>query len=337
MKDQNTRFFFSMDEWRVKISRLRFEEFIAVLFFVPMMAITLKAYFQLIAIGNLTRRVRGGLDRILGTVIAFYLFSKGLRKWWFIRDWLPFAFCIAIYTNLHDTIHFVNPHDIQDKLMAIDQWMFGVQPCVWSEQFINPVLTDIFTFCYSTFFWYGPSVALALYFLKREKEFRHTILSIILGFYIGYILYIIFPAAPPRYMLRHEFTISLHGGYLEKTGQIINLAAHKNRGAFPSLHTAGTIIALACAWRYIRWMFWILTPIGIGLILGTVYLRHHYVVDIIAGVALAPLALWVGAKADPWWDHLRNRYILPHDENLQPDALKTTYIESDIEPNIESG
>ena len=34
---------------------------------------------------------------------------------------------------------------------------------------------------------------------------------------------------------------------------------------------------------------------------STVYLRHHYVVDLFAGWALAPLAMWIGPQADAWW------------------------------------
>lgn len=301
----------TFDHWRFQISRLRFEEFLAAVFFIPMVLITIKAYVHLDAIDKLTRRIEGGIWRIIITVLVFILFVTILKRWKFIRDWLPFGFCIAIYTNLHDTIHFVNPNDIQSTLIAIDQWMFGVQPSVWAEQFITPFLTDVFTFCYSQFFVYGPLVALILYLQNRNKEFRHTMLSIILGFYIGYFLYILFPAAPPRYVLRHMYTVDFSGGFLEPARQIINVAAHKSRGAFPSLHSAGTLIALICAWRYLRWLFWLMLPFGIGLLVGTIYLRHHYVVDLIAGAALAPTAIWVGANADRWWDYLRNRFFKP--------------------------
>ncbi len=325
------------NQGRNQVSRLRFEEFLALLFFIPMILVTTKAYIYLLTIGKLTRRIEGGMVRIIVTVLVFALFITILKRWKFIRDWLPFGFCIAIYTNLHDTIYFVNPNDIQNTLMAIDQWLFGVQPCVWAERFVNPVLTDIFTFCYSLFFFYGPVVALTLYLKKQETPFRHTMLSIILGFYIGYFLYILFPAAPPRYVLRHEFSIKLSGEFLEQTRQIINIAAHKSRGAFPSLHTAGTLIALVCAWRYIRWMFWVLLPFGIGLIVGTVYLRHHYVIDLIAGAFLAPLAIWVGARVDKWWDFVRNRFIETRDRDnkLNSIELKTTCIEANEIPDAD--
>ncbi len=314
-------------KWRYQLSRLRFEEFLALMFFLPMVLITTKAYVHLKTLGNLTRRVEGGVYRIAVSVLVFIIFATILKRWKFIRDWLPFAFCIAIYTNLHDTIHFVNPNDVHQTLIAIDGWLFGMQPSVWAEQFITPFRTDFFTFCYSLFFAFGPSVALALYVKQNEIAFRQTMLSVILGFYIGYVLYIIFPAASPCYAIPHLYTVNLKGQHLESTRQIIQVAAHKSRDAFPSLHTAGTLIALICAWRYVRWMFWTLLPFAVGLIVSTIYLRYHYVIDLIAGALLAPLAVWIGARADNWWDICRNCYIRPKNYGPAEDfALKTTHL-----------
>lgn len=311
----------TLNYWRHQVSKLRFEEFLALVFFTPMVYITFKAYFYLDAIGKLSRRYEGGIWRIIITVLVFIIFIKFLKRWKFLRDWLPFAFCIAIYTNLHDTIQFVNANDIHFTLIAIDQWLFGCQPCVWTEQFITPWLTDLFTFFYSIFFVHGPLVALVLYWRGKRVEFRFTMLSIILGFYMGYILYIIFPAAPPRYVLRHMFTIKLSGAILESTRQIINVAAHQSRGAFPSLHCAGTTIALVSAWRYERWLFWAMLPFSIGLILGTIYLRHHYVIDLIAGLALAPVALWVGHHADCWWGFIKTTFF--YQPQFDPNYVQT--------------
>ena len=296
------------------ISRMRFEEFLAIVAFLPMVYVTLKAYFFLSAINKLSRRYEGGVWRIAITILLFVIFITVLKRWKFFRDWLPFGFCIAIYTNLHDTIQFVNHHDIQNTLINIDQWLFGVQPCVWAEQFITPARTDVFTFFYSLFFMHGTLVAAVLYLRRRRVEFRYTMLSIVLGFYIGYSLYIIFPAAPPRFALRPMFTIKLSGAVLESTRQMVNAAAHQSRGAFPSLHSAGTLIALICAWRYQRWLFWVLLPFTVGLIASTIYLRHHYAIDLIAGAALAPIAIWVGHRADLWWDRLCARLFVPSAE-----------------------
>lgn len=291
--------------------KLRLEEFIAILFFLPMVFLTSKAYFFFLEQGKVPKRISGDLQRIWITIVVFIIFIILLRvkkNWRFIRDWLPFGFCIAIYTNLHDTVHFANPADVQHWLIQIDQWMFGVQPCVWAERFIHPTLTDIFIAAYANYFVLNICVAVVLYFQKRYQEFRYTLVTTIICYYIGYFLFIIFPAAPPRIVLKPYFTVSLHGHILEPIKHAIEVSAQDSRGAFPSLHCAVSFVSMFFGWRYLRWMFWVMVPMVIMLVVSTIYLRHHYVIDLIAGLGLAFFAFWIGPKVEDWWNQLKNKY-----------------------------
>jgi membrane-associated phospholipid phosphatase len=67
------------------------------------------------------------------------------------------------------------------------------------------------------------------------------------------------------------------------------------------LHAAVSLLALFYAWRYVRFWFWVLLPFVLGLWVSTIYLRHHYVVDLFAGWLLAPVAAWVAPRLDAWW------------------------------------
>jgi membrane-associated phospholipid phosphatase len=291
--------------WYSFIFRLRIEEFLALLFFGPMVIVTTRAYYFFEAQGKVPRVFVGDIQRVFAVVVVVFLsllVVKYRPSWTFLRDTLPFAYCLAIYTNLHDTIHFVNPHDIHDKLIAIDQWMFGVQPTVWAERFIHPTLTEIFSFCYMIFFVFAPLVALTLYLQGRRIEFRKTLVSVILCFYAGYILYVIFPAAPPRITLKDMFTIHFNGTPIADTAlRIVNILPSDSRAAFPSLHSAVTLLSLLFAWKYVRWLFWIMLPFCAGLLLSTVYLHHHYVIDLLAGFVLGIAAFYFGPRIDSWW------------------------------------
>ena len=44
--------------------------------------------------------------------------------------------------------------------------------------------------------------------------------------------------------------------------------------------------------------------IGALLIVGTVYLRYHYVIDLIAGGVFVVLCLWSGPKVYRWWEKI---------------------------------
>lgn len=291
--------------WFDWIFRLRIEEFIALLFFGPMVYLTARAYFFFEAQGHVPIRFVGDVQRVVAVVAVIgllILIARFRPQWTLLRDGLPFAFCIAIYTNLHDTIHFANPHDIHNALIAIDGWLFGVQPCVWAQKFVHPWLTEIFSFCYMLFFLWAPLVAATLYLQNRKTEFRNTLVSVILCFYFGYFLYIIFPAAPPRLTLKHLFTVQFNGTPIAGAAlKMIDILPSDSRAAFPSLHAAVTLLTLLFAWKYTRKLFWAILPFCVGLFLSTIYLRHHYVVDLVAGFALGILAFIYGPRIDAWW------------------------------------
>jgi len=308
------------------IFRLRIEEFIALLFFLPMTYFTFKAYFFFSSQGHIPNYIKGDMQRFIVTLIVAVVFIYIIRKkpgWKIIRDGLPFGFCIAIYSNLHDTIHFANPNDIHDYLIKIDQFLFGVQPSVWAEKFINPVATDVATFFYVLFFLWAPLLALLLYLKGDRIKFRYTMVGVILAFYIGYFGYVLFPAAPPRLVLASMFTQTLHGiPFLDEIRNSITILPSSSRGAFPSLHAGATLVALFFAWKYLRWYFWLVLPFTIGLILSTIYLRHHYVIDLIAGWGLAHLAVWLGPRAENFWSSRQSKYISAKPPEAMPTSIK---------------
>lgn len=282
----------------------------ALVFLLPTTWLTVAANLYAREAGVLGARHPGGIVRLaaavaLGGVLTLLLrlrpqaaFTHGLR------DILPFLLCVLVYTNLHDTIGFVNPNDVHHHLAALDRTLLGVSPTQWAEQFITPSRTESMQFFYWNFFWLAPSVSVTLLAKRRWTEFRATTLAVLTCFFLGYSLYVIFPAAPPRLFLAQEYTKNLYGYpqfFSRLNAEAFSLLPVDSRAAFPSLHTAVSVVMLACAWRHLRGWFWIALPLAVGLWVSTIYLRHHYVVDLLAGFALAPVALWAAPRLDRWW------------------------------------
>jgi membrane-associated phospholipid phosphatase len=290
--------------------RLRPEEAAALAFVLPTTWLTAAAYVYAREAGVLGPRYPGGLARLAVVAVLLGGLGLALRRWpasplvGGLRETVPLLACFLIYTNLHDTIGFVNPHDVHHWLAALDGTIFGVQPCVWAERFITPARTEAMQFLYLNFFWIAPSTSLLLLLRRRWPEFRAATFAVVACFFMGYALYVAFPAAPPRLVLVYEFTKNLRGypvGFSNLSAQAFALLPVDSRAAFPSLHTAASLVALACAWRYARWWFWTLLPFVLGLWASTIYLRHHYFVDLVAGWLLAPAALWLAPRVDAWW------------------------------------
>jgi membrane-associated phospholipid phosphatase len=286
------------------------EEAAALLFLLPTTYLTLAAYLYAREAGLLSDRYAGGPPRLavaaalllaLGIAQRLWPAAAGVRG---LREAVPFLACILIYTNLHDTIGFVNPHDVHWTLVALDRALFGQVPCVWAQRFITPGRTELMQLCYLSFFWIAPSTSLLLLLQRRWREFRSATLGVVACFYLGYFLYLVFPAAPPRLVLVYEFKTNLSGYptlLSNLSAQAFALLPVDSRAAFPSLHAAVSLVALVFAWRYTRNWFWALLPFALGLWVSTVYLRHHYVVDLLAGWALAPVALAVAPRIDRFW------------------------------------
>jgi hypothetical protein len=231
------------------VFRLRPEEAVALAFVLPTTWLTVAGYLYAREAGVLGARYPGGVVRLAAVVALLGSLALALRRWpgsplvRGLRETVPLLACFLIYTNLHDTIGFVNPHDVHHYLVALDQMIFGVQPCVWAERLITPARTEAMQLLYLNFFWIAPSTSLFLLLRRRWPEFRAATLGIVTCFFLGYALYVAFPAAPPRLVLVYEFTKNLRGypvGFSNLSAQAFALLPVDSRAAFPSLHTAAS-------------------------------------------------------------------------------------------------
>jgi len=305
--------------------RLRPEEALFVLGFIPSSVVTLMANLHVTRTGIDAPLFESALIRLAAaTLLAATIPLIDRRQRWLrerpglasavelYRTLLPFVLCIAVYTNLHDTVRFVNPHDIHDQLVAIEGWLFGGQPVVWAEQYITRARTEVMSAFYGTFYLIAPSTVIVLWATGKRALAREALLGVIVCFYTGYLLYVIFPAAPPRLYMESlgMFKVNLRGGpILNFQDALIRLMPHDaSRAAFPSLHAGVSVVSLYYAWYYCRWYFPILLFVVTGLLVSTVYLRHHYVVDLIAGALLLPWVLWATPRFDRWWQAGRARF-----------------------------
>jgi len=237
------------------------------------------------------------------SVVVFLWVARSKPHWTFARDVLPFLFAVNVYANLHDMIAFFNAPDITRLLYDLDVRFFGAEPTVWAQQFVHPLLTDFFTACYWLFYVLPPLLGLLLYLRGDWQSFRETLVSIVICLYIGYVGYVAFPAGPPRYTLSDQFGAPLLGllPILDASRSAIASVPLTVKGAFPSLHCGVMFLAILLSWRHLRWFFPVMLFFGVGLIVGTVYLRHHWVVDIFAGIALAIVADRITPPLERWW------------------------------------
>ena len=136
--------------------------------------------------------------------------------------------------------------------------------------------------------------------LARLKESAAVLFS---GWYLSYLGYVVLPALGPHHVVDGpripELDGSLWGGFFH---HLLMELEGEMPDAFPSGHALVSILTLYLAWRHKRKLFWGLLTFGIGCVLATVYLRYHYVVDVIGSIALAPISMVIGRVLTAAWE-----------------------------------
>jgi len=153
---------------------------------------------------------------------------------------------------------------------------------------------------------FGYCVYLFVRDFEAQQRFAWAFFAVNL---LGFATYHLYPAAPPWYFHRYGCTVDLHalasaGPNLTRVDALLGVSYFSGMygrasdvfGAVPSLHVAYPTLMLAVGWP-------LHGTLGRGLLalfllwmaFSAVYLDHHWVVDIIAGVAYA-LVVAYGAR-----------------------------------------
>jgi membrane-associated phospholipid phosphatase len=237
-----------------------------------------------------------------------------------IHFWYVAPTILLTFKELYFMIYPIHGRDYDDLLIAADRWLFGVDPTVWLASFSHPLVTEILQIAYSSFYFL--LILLGYEFFRREKNHvsQYYAFLIIYGFYLSYVGYFMLPAVGPRFTL-HAFdalNTELPGLLLTdflrdfvNLGESIppgaaNAIEHAQRDVFPSGHTMMMLVMIHVAFQYRMRVKWFVLVMGSLLIIGTVYLRYHYVVDLLAGAVFYGLCMWTAPRVFSWWQNKRS-------------------------------
>jgi len=261
----------------------------------------------------------------IGTLILLHAFTDAplvslLRRFYVI----PLIY--LMYDQVHVYVPVVHPVDYDTLLIDADRVLFGVDPTVWLEQYSFPLLTEYLQICYFLFYLLPIMQAIELWKKGRVKDLDVFARGMAFCYFVSYLAYFALPAIGPRFTL-HDFgslNTELPGLWLTSWirevvnvggGVAVGMAQPEsvvNRDCMPSGHTMLTLVNIMLGFRFrsrFRWMF---VVVGGSLIISTVYLRYHYVVDVIVGVVLAliflPLEPIVDRSVRKALDRLRLRW-----------------------------
>jgi membrane-associated phospholipid phosphatase len=209
----------------------------------------------------------------------------------------PVIFLFSIFETFFMLLPFFNSLRLDAVMANIDRALLGVDPTVWIEHWVQPLLTDIMYLFY-LFYFPMPIIILGwLYAKGKMQEVEESFFLYLVCYYGAYILYFFIPVEGPRFYLRGLQTVALDGVVLsEPIRSLIDTLEPNKLDAFPSLHAAILTITMLVTYRHNRKLFYAFIPCALGITVSLIYLRYHYVIDVIAGFLWAVASYRIAGK-----------------------------------------
>jgi len=199
-----------------------------------------------------------------------------------------------VFPQMRTAIPMIHPEKMDVWLQSIDRALIGTDISVYLERCIRPGLTEALSFCYMLFFPYL-LFSLLWYLFDRVSLAKIFYAGLFTVYGIGFLGYSLVPAEGPYLAMADHLHTPLAGGILTRINSALVLAGSNRVDVFPSLHCAVSCYFLLFDWRHKRWRFYGYVVPCIGLWAATLYLRYHYLIDVIMGFLLAAVGLIVAA------------------------------------------
>lgn len=191
----------------------------------------------------------------------------------------------ALVNAVGPAIESVNPARYDAALVAADARFFGPLAAAWTNALGRPDwLTDAAAIAYLSYYVLPVAFAAVLWKQGRRAEFERLVFSLTAVLLVSYAAYFAAPATGPRFSAQ-----AMSGGTAPAAALRVFLGACERNefDAFPSGHTATSLVFLCEAWVMFRRQRALLVAAVAAIVFSTVYLSLHYVIDVFAGAALA--------------------------------------------------
>lgn len=235
-----------------------------------------------------------GLAAIAGVAVGAAALRDRFAPARWIHDFYPLPAVIALFNLAGPLIGVANPARWDEIFASLDQRLFGSLVPAWRSALGRPGwLTDLASIVYLSYYPVPVAMAVALYARGRRAEFDAAVFGFIATLLVSYLGYFLFPTTGPRVPRGSELEVLGGGSVSAAVRTFLRFAEVNQLDAFPSGHTALSVVFVAYGWRlFPRWRAPLLL-LAAGIIFSTVYLSWHYAVDLVAGAtqALAMAAL----------------------------------------------
>ena len=226
----------------------------------------------------------------------------------FIVYWAIYDYMKAFPNYHYNTVHIEGLYNAEKAAFGIHTAAGIVTPNEYwlthTTQFLD-ALSGVFYLC-----WVPVPLLFATYlFYKNREQFLQFTLTFLFVNLIGFVVYYIYPAAPPWYVQQHGFNfIAATPGNtagLQRFDKLFHVTVFQSLyakgsnvfAAMPSLHSAYPLVVLYYGLKNKLGIFNIvLATVVLGIWFAAVYTSHHYILDVLAGIATASVGILIFQK-----------------------------------------
>jgi hypothetical protein len=246
--------------------------------------------------------------------LALYYVSAPTRKLItafsvFIVFWIIFDYMKAFPNYMVNHVHTGDLYELDKGLFgtyAPDGALISVNE-YWA---LHPTtFLDILSGCFYLC-WIPVPLGFGVYlFYKKRAGFLPFALTFLFVNLLGFVIYYIYPAAPPWYIRLYGFPVHLstpgNTAGLQRfddyfhTGIFHALYAKSSNvfAAMPSLHAAYPLITFYYGLKNrVGWLNLFLGLVVLGIWFAAIYTGHHYVLDVLAGITCALVGIFIFQK-----------------------------------------
>jgi hypothetical protein len=230
----------------------------------------------------------------------------------FIIYWILFDYMKAFPNYLYQSVSIEELYTLEKRLFGI---MLAGKEVTPNEYWLanSNTITDV---CSGFFYllWIPVPLAFAAFlYFKNPMQFLYFSFTFFLVNLLGFVVYYVYPAAPPWYVQQHGFNFIAdtkgNTGGLARFDEYFNLPVFQSIynkssnvfAAMPSLHSSYPVIVLYYGIKNKLGLINIFFSIVMmGIWFTAIYTSHHYMLDVLAGITCALLGIllfkWLAAN-----------------------------------------
>lgn len=237
-------------------------------------------------------------------------FARFLLVGVLLSYWYPETFDINRYLPNYDHL-----------LSHWEQAIFSCQPSViFQQKFPQNWISELMNMGYFSYYFLIVGTSL-FFFVKNRHYFEKFFFKIMFAFFVFYLVYILFPTSGPQFYFSVIGDNNVAAGIFPSIGDYYNLhdvrllpeassgifkqmveltqeLGERPTAAFPSSHVGISTLIMLMVFRKREYSHGaVLMPFYLFLVMSTVYIQAHFLIDSIAGLVSAYVLDIVSSKA----------------------------------------